>query len=114
MCGPVGTPVPELSQDAEELDLKWRSHDVVNMTFTVADVDWAGTYKAQVRDRPSRKGALLAELNVTATLVDGDTLFTLALADSSTVPNGGFWDLQQVGGPTRLAGRVIVVQDVTI
>lgn len=126
------TPVVTLSQDAEELNLKWRYDDVVSMSFLVVDVDWSGTYRAHVRDQPNRTGRLLAELSVTATYISdptnavlasllledpglsGVTQFQLDLADSSAVRGGAFWDLQQDGGPTRLAGTVIVVQDVTV
>lgn len=106
-------PTPTLSQEAENLNLKWRAFDPVDLVFIVLDVDWSGAYTAEVRDAPNRDGRLLASLVVTATYIAPDTRFRLVLADSSPVPNGGYWDLQATAGPTRLAGRVIVVQDVT-
>lgn len=106
-------PTPTLSQEAEELNLQWVANDPVDVSMVALDVDWSGTYKAEVRDQPNTRGRLLAALDVTATLVDTDTHFRFVLADSSTVPNGGFWDCQQDDGPTRFAGRVIVVQSVT-
>lgn len=109
----MSLPTPTLSQEAQSLHLKWVAFDPVDLTFTVLDVDWSGAYTAQVRDAPNRDGRLLASLIVTATYVAPDTRFRLVLADSSPVPNGGYWDLQAAAGPTRLAGRVFVVQDVT-
>lgn len=104
---------PTLGQDAEQLDLKWTAFDPVALVFYVVDTNWAGTYKAEVRDQPHRHGRLLDELDVVATYVAPDTEFVLTLADSSKIPSGGYWDLQEVNGPTRLGGRVIVVADVT-
>lgn len=104
---------PVLSQETQRLDLKWVAFDPVDLEFWVADVDWHGVYTAQVRAEPHRHAKLLAELTVTATYTAPDTHFSLTLADSSKVPSGGYWDLQEEGGPTRLAGRVIVTADVT-
>jgi hypothetical protein len=104
---------PVLTQESARLDLQWVAFDPVDLEFWVKDCDWSGTYKAQVRAAPSRKSHLLDELTVVATYSAPDTKFTLKLADSSSIPNGGYWDLQEAGGPTRLGGRVIVSADVT-
>lgn len=102
-----------LSQDAEALDLAWVEGDPLSLAFSVADVNWSGTYTAQVRSSPS--GSLLLTLTVTATFDTPDTDFTLtATAAANTVPAGSWWwDLQQVGGVTRLSGVVKVRAQVT-
>lgn len=104
---------PTLDVTAEQLDLKWTAFDPVALVFYVTETDWSGDYKAEVRAQPHRHAPLLDELTVVATYEAPDTRFELTLADSSKIPSGGYWDLQEVGGPTRLTGRVIVVADVT-
>lgn len=105
--------VTVVSQDATELDLAWVEGDPLSLAFTVTDVDWSGTYTAQVRATPA--SAVLLALTVTATYSAPDTAFTLtATAVANTVPAGRFvWDLQQTGGVTRLAGEVRVRAEVT-
>lgn len=110
----AGTATPTLSQDAQDLNLKWRAYDAVDLSFKVLAADLSGPYAAEVRDSPNRSGKLLATLTVVATLVGSDTLFRLTLADSSKVRSNAFWDLQQDGGRTILGGQVIVVEDVTV
>lgn len=103
-----------ISQAAEWLDVEWNLDDPVSLQFTVADVDWTGTYVAQIRASQDNDAELLATFVVTATLVGADTAFTLTLADSTTVPrSGGHWSLKEVGGVTRLIGRVIVLASVS-
>lgn len=104
-----------LSQVAQSLDLQWTANDPVSLSFVVQGADWSGTYLAQVRLGPDRSSGLLATLSVSAVYAAPNTTFVLTLANSSGVPlSGGFWDLQQVGGVTRLAGKVFVVKDVSI
>lgn len=104
---------PVLGQTSRRCDLAWVAFDPVNLVFTVLAADWSGTYKAEVRDGPHRHANLLDELTVTAVYVAPDTNFTLTLADSSKIPSGGWWDMQQDNGLTRLSGRVIVTADVS-
>lgn len=110
-----GTPIPEISQDAQELNLRWRAHDPVDLSWKVKNADWSGTYRAEVRNAPNRAGQLLGTFVVTATYdaPSAMTQFRLQMADSSQVKGDAWWDLQQASGPTRLAGRVFVVPDVT-
>lgn len=102
-----------ISQDAELVSLEWVEGDPISLAFTVADVDWSGTYTAQVRATP--KGAVRLTLTVAATFNTPDTDFTLtASANANTVPAGRYvWDLQQTGGVTRLRGSVDVKAQVT-
>jgi hypothetical protein len=117
-----GTPIPELSQDAAALNLRWRANDAVSLSWRVRNVDWTGTYRAEVRDKPSRAGALLGTF-VVVTAFDatptpeaplGKTTFTITMADASDVKGDAWWDLQEDGGRTKLAGRVFVTPDVTV
>jgi hypothetical protein len=103
-----------ISQDAEVVDLAWVEGDPLSLAFTVAAVDWSGTYTAKVKQYASDTAALLT-LTVTATYSAPDTAFTMtATAAANTVPAGGFvWDLQQTGGVTRLRGKVRVEAQVT-
>ena len=54
-----------ISQDAEVVSLVWVEGDPISLAFTVADVNWSGTYTAQVRATPA--SAVLLTLTVTAT-----------------------------------------------
>lgn len=103
-----------LSQDAQALDLAWVEGDPISLAFSVADVDWSGTYTAQVRRSAASDEVLLA-LTVTATFNTPDTDFTItASAAANTVPAGTLaWDMQQTGGVTRLSGAVRVRPQVT-
>jgi hypothetical protein len=103
-----------LSQDAEVLNLEWVEGDPISLAFTVAAVNWSGTYQAQVRAQPNADTVLLT-LTVTAVFNSPDTAFTLtATAGANTVPPGEYvWDLQQVAGVTRLRGKVRVTAQVT-
>jgi len=106
-----------ISQDAVEVDLEWVAADPISLSFIVKDVDWSGTYKAEIRRRQNPTAELLGTLTVTATYTVGvGTLFVLSMSavDSEDVPAGSWaWDLQEVGGVTRLRGTVHVVQQVT-
>lgn len=109
--------------------LLWTFDDPVNLSFIVGEYDWSGDYTAEIRTSADRDAALLDHLTVTAVYGDAGawsavteppyteagTMFTLELADSSTVPPGAsYCDLQQAGGRTRMSGPVIVKHDITI
>lgn len=103
-----------LDASADELDLKLTEGDPISFAFTVADVDWSGTYLSQIRASPDAASPLVT-LTVTATYSAPDTAFTLtatAAANVLTAP-GAVWDMQLVGGATRLRGRVFVVPQVS-
>jgi hypothetical protein len=90
-----------VSQDAEKLDLVWVASDPVSLAFTVEDVDWSGTYTAQIR----------AERSATSTLIG---TLTVTQVNSALIAAGTYyWDLQQTSGVTRLAGKVSVQPHVT-
>lgn len=107
--------IPFLSQDSQKLGLKWRHGDPVSIQFTVKGVDWTGTYKAQIKKVSNM--ALVGELTVISAVVGEDTLFTLTMsgANSISVPPSTelWWDMQLIGGPTRLDGPVRVSPQVT-
>lgn len=106
-----------ISQDAVELDLEWVAGDPVTLSFIVKDVDWSGTYVSEIRMRQNPTAQLLGTLTVSAVFTAGvGTAFTLTMikANSELVPAGSWaWDMEQVGGVTRLRGTVHVVQQVT-
>jgi hypothetical protein len=107
-----------ISQDAKELGLEWVQGDPISLHFIVETVDWTGTYIAQVRRRQNPTSELFGTLVVTATFTAGvGTAFTLSMStgNSAHVPAGDlYWDLQQVGGVTRLRGIAHVVAQVTV
>lgn len=130
--------VPTLDSSAAQLNLQCTQGDPLSFKFIV-DADWSGSYVAQVRVNRERTSTLLATLTVVANLLDaaevaaytaqkvttqvGHTEFTITLtALLNTVPPGtAWWDMQQqtpgtppVSGVTRLAGRFIVIPDVTV
>lgn len=112
-------PIPVLTQDAKDVHLALVAGDPISFAFYVADVDWSGGYDAHVRfsrDEPADVEPLLA-LAVTAVfdVEDNRTLFTLTAPASANTLKGRryFWDLQQVGGVTRLSGEVRVRGQVT-
>lgn len=106
-----------ISQDAVELDLEWVAADPVTLSFIVKDVDWSGSYIAEIRRRQNPTAELLGTLTVSAVYTVGvGTAFTLTMSkvNSELVPAGSWaWDMEQVGGVTRLRGTVHVVQQVT-
>lgn len=106
-----------LSQDACELNLEWVAGDPVSLAFVVDQVDWSGTYVAQVRRKQNPSAELLGTLIVSAVYTAGvGTAFTLTMseANSENVPAGSWWwDMQEVNGVTRLRGTVHVVAQVT-
>lgn len=109
--GTNNNPGPTLSQDANTLNLEWVAGDAVSLAFTASFVNWAGTYLAQVRADQNSSSTLLGTLTVTATYNGSGTDFTLTMSsvDSALIPAGlYYWDMQQVGGVTRLKGTVTV------
>lgn len=92
--------------------------DPISLTFTVADVDWSGSYTAQVRKRQNPTAELLGTLTVSASYTAGvGTTFVLSMTAilSNDIPAGSwYWDMQQVGGVTRLRGVAHVVAQVTV
>lgn len=105
-----------ISQSSATLNLEWVEADPVSLAFAVAGVNWAGTYTAQVRSARSATATLMGTLTVTATFDGTNTNFTLSMsqANSALIPSGTYyWDLQQVGGVTRLGGVVKVDLQVT-
>lgn len=117
----MATKNPVLTQEPQGLDLAWRVGDAVLLQFQVKNADWTGTYEADVRKTATVEPPL-ATMTVATELVDGDTVdsdtrFTLSLseADSRSLGKGNFvWDLEDTGiGLTRLAGKIVVSQDVT-
>lgn len=102
-----------LSQEPHPVDLAYRAGDPISLAFSIADLNVADSYIAQVRRTP--KSGVLTTLTVTAVFEDPDTAFTLTAPASSTVGTDGdqYWDLQRVGGTTLLAGRAHVSADVS-
>lgn len=108
--------VDEVSQNAFVLHLAWHEGDPISLEFTAEDVDWSGPYQLQVREAQDRTSTLLATLTMSGTYVNPDTDFviTASAGVSATVPAGEwYYDAQQVGGITRLRGRVRVTAQVT-
>ena len=107
-----------ISQDAKELGLEWVQGDPISLAFLVLEADWSGTYISQVRRKQNPNAELLGTLDVTAVFTPGvGTAFTLTMPEneSQAIPGGNFnWDMQQVGGVTRLRGTVHVVSHVTV
>lgn len=106
-----------LSQDAQPVDIAWVEGDYVSLAFSVSGVDWSGAYVSQVRSDRSSTSTLMGTLTVTATYDGTNTNFTLTMSavNSALIPSGNyFWDLQQVGGVTRLRGAVKVLGQVSV
>lgn len=104
-----------LSQDAAELDLEWVEGDPISMQFDVADIDWSGDYLLHIKKRHGASQDILMSLTVLALYALPDTTFTLtASAAANVLKSGEFvYDMQQVGGVTRLRGKVLVRPQVT-
>lgn len=120
-----------LDVDAARINLKAHERDPLSFKFIIG-ADWSGTYTAQIRVAQERTSTLLGTLTVVANLLDaaevaayaalgistkiGHTEFTLSMtAAANTMPPGtAWWDLQQTGGVTRLAGKFIVIPEVTV
>lgn len=106
-----------VSQDAQVVDIVWVAGDYVSLAFTVSGVNWAGSYISQVRTDTSPTATLMGSFVVTAVYDGANTLFTLTMsaANSALIPAGNYyWDIQQVGGLTRLRGSVRVLGQVSV
>ena len=104
--------IPELSQDAIDLTLKWYAGDPVSLSWKVLDVDWSGTYTGAVYT-DNTASTQLAALTISATYSSGtgDTTFTVTMSDavSDSVPAGlWFYKIRQTAGLTRFAGAAVV------
>ena len=104
--------IPELSQNAIDLTLKWYVGDPVSLSWKVLDVNWSGTYTGAVYT-DNTASTQLAAFTVTAThdVPSNDTTFTVTMSDatSDSVPAGlWFYKIRQTAGLTRFAGAVIV------
>jgi hypothetical protein len=98
-----------VSQDAVDIGLKWYPNDPVNLSFRVADVNWAGSYTATVRENSSTSSAVICSLNVTAVYDAVNLYTTFTFTTSTQVPSGSYWwSCKQVGGVTRFSGQVLV------
>lgn len=103
-----------LSQAPENVGLEWTFGDVVSIAATVLDVDWSGTYTAEVRRADDPTSTKFADLTITAVYAAPDTALTIGLADSTDVPVGlWWWSMRQTGGTTRLHGTVRVLPSPT-
>lgn len=98
-----------VSQDAIDIGLKWYPNDPVNLSFRVADVNWAGSYTAAVRANSDASSAVVCSLTVSA-VYDAVNLWTTFTFTTSTQVAGGnyWWACKQNGGMTRFSGLVVV------
>jgi hypothetical protein len=100
--------------DPMDVTLKWTAGDPVSFAFTAMDLDWSGSYQLQVRDTYLPAGTVARELDVTAVLVGANTVFTFTgPALPGEKPGLHVWDVQQVGGVTRLGGKARIRGQVT-
>ena len=105
----VGIIVPmsavNLSQLPIELHLFCKKGDAVNLTHTVANTNWSGTYVASI----NVNGTPVA-LTVTATFdtPDTDFAFTMSAVVSAGIPVGRWPFTAKVGDTTRFSGLVFV------
>jgi hypothetical protein len=104
--------IPQLSQDAIDLELKWYKGDPVSLSWKVLDVDWSGTYTAGVY-KDATAATLLQAITISATYsaVTGDTTFTATISDADSDNVGAglwYWKCRQTAGLTRFAGAVRV------
>lgn len=100
------------------LDIIWSQGDPIIASFTVPDVVglWGTSFQAQIREKASPAAPLLGTIVVAAEEQGADLAFTfnMAAADSAAIPAGWyFWDMQEVGGVTRLGGRARAKATVT-
>lgn len=104
--------IPELSQDAIDLTLKWYKGDPVSLSWRVLDTDWSGTYTGAVYT-DNTASTQLAAFTVTATYDAGQerTTFTVTMSDAASDNVGAglwFYKVRETAGLTRFAGAVIV------
>lgn len=106
---------PLISQEAAEIGtFAWTEADPISLQWRV-DTDWSGNYICQVRKTHKVTGLLMGTFTVTAVYDQapylGETLFTMTMseADSKLIPAGKYFtDLQEIGGVTRIWGKVEV------
>jgi hypothetical protein len=93
-----------ISQAAERVNLAWTEGDPVSLTATVTDgAGWAGTYDIESETTE------IAALTATVVADGADAVLTITSAGACLLAAGSYyWRLQQVGGVTRLRGRVVV------
>lgn len=109
----------EISQAAQQIGpFAWTEGDPVSLSWQVA-ADWSGDYTAQIRKTHTPTGTLIGEFTVTADFDPGTgrTTFVQAIteADSQPIKAGSYFtDIQEVGGPTRVWGKVTVGPQVTV
>lgn len=98
-----------VSQAATEIGLAWYPNDPVNLSFRVADVNWAGTYTAAVRANEDTSSTVLATLTVTAVYDAGQEWTTFTFTTNTQVPAGYYyWSCKETNGRTKFAGPVNV------
>lgn len=98
-----------ISQDAIDIGLAWYPNDPVNLSFRVADTNWAGTYTAAVRANENVTSTVIATLTVTAVYDAGQEWTTFTFTTNTQVPAGSYyWACKETNGRTKFAGPVIV------
>lgn len=113
--------VTGISQEAQEIGpFGWTAADPVSLSWRV-NVDWSGTYVAQIRKARKPTAALIGTFTVTAVFdsleYPDETLFTMVISEADSLPilAGKYVaDIQQVGGVTRVWGTVKVGPQVTV
>lgn len=96
-----------LDQTAVAQDIGWTQGDPVALTATVPGrAAWAGAHTVESTNATI---ATMAATVAVAAVTDALLTLTLPAVASALVPVGEYdWRLQAVGGPTRMAGTVIV------
>lgn len=111
-----------IGQDAQLIGpFQWTEGDPVSLAWRV-DVDWSGTYQSQIRKTRKPTALLIGTFTVTATWdpvagLAGETLFEMEMSEiaSADVKVGRYvCDVQEVGGVTRVWGKVVVKPQVTV
>lgn len=98
-----------ISQDAVDIGLKWYPNDPVNLSFRVANVNWAGTYTAAVRQNSETSSTVICSLTVSAVYDSVNLWTTFTFTTNTPVASGQYWwACKQTGGVTRFSGPVIV------
>lgn len=94
--------------------------DPIIFTFKVKDAAaWAaGSFTAHVKDEPRAAATALVTMSVACVANGADADFTLTASQAAASVLVGsvyeyFWDLQEVNGVTRFAGRFWVKKQVT-
>lgn len=113
----MATADTEISQAAQLIGpFVWTEGDPVSLAWSVA-ADWSGDYTAQIRKTHTATGTLVGEFTITADFDGSLTNFVMTIAEVDSVPikaSSYFTDVQEVGGPTRVWGKVIVQPQVTV